>query len=69
MPWLGSELLQLSLAQLDSAQAQLKLITTIYLQDLWGISANANILFEIFVTHHFINSRDHVFNGKFAMDV
>ena len=37
---------------------------------LWGIStANANILFEIFVTHHFTNSRNHVFNGKFAMDV
>ena len=56
-----------SLARLSVAQ--LKLITTIYLQDLWGISANADILFEIFVTHYFTISRDHVFNGKFAMDV
>ena len=68
-----------ALARLDSTRnlfslarlsvAQLELITTIYLQDLWEISANANILFEIFITHHFTNSRDHVFNGKFAMDV
>ena len=41
--------------------SQLELITTAYHQDLWGISANVNNIFGIFITHYFTNLHLQIF--------